>query len=76
MCAVRGGAAAWAGALLTRAFAALAGEGQRRVELGVDAEGETRPLHLYESVGMRVAHAYELFEKRLGLVPAPLIAHA
>jgi mycothiol synthase len=52
-------------ALLTHAFAALARRGQRRVELGVDAEGETRPLHVYENVGMRVVHAYELFEKRL-----------
>ena len=52
-------------AMLTCAFAALARRGQRRVELGVDAAGETRPLHLYESVGMRMAHAYELFEKRL-----------
>jgi len=52
-------------ALLTTAFAAFAARGQRRVELGVDAEGETRPLHVYERVGMRVVHAYELFEKRL-----------
>jgi len=52
-------------ALLATAFSAFAARGQRRVELGVDAEGETRPLHVYEGVGMRVAHAYELFEKRL-----------
>ena len=52
-------------AMLTCAFTALARRGQRRVELGVDAQGETRPLHVYESVGMRMVHAYELFEKRL-----------
>ena len=53
-------------ALLAASFTALAAKGQRRVELGVDAEGQTRPLRLYESAGMRVTQAYELFEKRLG----------
>jgi mycothiol synthase len=53
------------GALLAHAFAEFAQRGQMRVELGVDAEGERRPLRLYERAGMRVAHAYELFEKRL-----------
>ena len=52
-------------ALLTAAFAALAHKGQRRAELGVDAEGATSPLRLYEAVGMRVVHAVELFEKPL-----------
>jgi mycothiol synthase len=54
------------GALLAYAFAEFARRGQRRVDLGVDAEGETRPLRLYEGAGMRVAGAYELFVKRLG----------
>jgi mycothiol synthase len=52
-------------ALLGHAFARFAARGQWRVELGVDAEGETKPLRLYESVGMRLAHAYELFAKPL-----------
>ena len=52
-------------ALLTAAFAALAHRGQRRAELGVDVEGATSPLRLYEAVGMRVVHAVELFEKPL-----------
>ena len=54
------------GALLAHAFAALAARGQLRVELGVDAEGETQPLALYERAGMRLTFAYELFEKSLG----------
>ena len=37
------------------AFAALAACGLTRVELGVDAEGATRPLQLYERAGMRRA---------------------
>jgi len=53
------------GALLAHAFAALAARGQTRVDLGVDAEGKTRPLRLYERAGMRVTGAYELYEKRL-----------
>lgn len=52
-------------ALLTHAFVALAARGQSRVELGVDAEGATQPLRLYESVGMHVAFTYELHVKRL-----------
>jgi mycothiol synthase len=53
-------------ALLTAAFAACLAKGQPRVELSVDAEGETRPLSLYERAGMRLVHSYELLEKRLG----------
>ena len=49
------------GALLTHAFAALAARGQRRVELGVDAEGETQPLRTYERAGMHVTFTYELY---------------
>jgi hypothetical protein len=36
-----------------------------RVDLGVDAEGATRPLRLYEGAGMRASAAYELLTKRL-----------
>ena len=53
------------GALLAHAFAALARRGQLRVELAVDAEGETLPLGVYERAGMRSTHAYELYEKPL-----------
>jgi ribosomal protein S18 acetylase RimI-like enzyme len=53
------------GALLAHAFATFARRGQSRVELGVDAEGETRPLGVYERAGMRSIHAYELYEKPL-----------
>jgi ribosomal protein S18 acetylase RimI-like enzyme len=53
------------GALLAHAFAAFARRGQTRVDLGVDAEGETMPLRLYERAGMQSASAYELYAKRL-----------
>ena len=52
-------------ALLTTAFARLAARGQLRVELGVDAEGKTQPLHLYERAGMHLTFAYELYAKDL-----------
>ncbi len=52
-------------ALLTTALAALAARGQRRVELGVDAEGKTQPLLLYERAGMRLTFTYELYAKAL-----------
>lgn len=52
-------------ALLSWAFTTLAARGQRRVELGVDAEGKTQPLRLYERAGMHVTFTYELFEKAL-----------
>ena len=51
--------------LLTRAFAAFAARGQTRVDLSVDAEGATRPLRLYERLGMQASAVYELYEKRL-----------
>ncbi len=54
-----------AGALLAHAFGEFARRGQLRVELAVDAEGETRPLGVYERAGMRIVHAYELYEKPL-----------
>ena len=53
------------GALLAHAFAALAARGQLRVELGVDAEGETQPLRTYERAGMHVTFTYELYAKQL-----------
>ena len=52
-------------ALLAHALAAFAARGQVRVDLGVDAEGQTRPLQLYERAGMRASSAYELYAKRL-----------
>jgi ribosomal protein S18 acetylase RimI-like enzyme len=52
-------------ALLTTAFGALAARGQLRVELGVDAEGKTQPLRLYERAGMRLTFTYELYTKEL-----------
>jgi mycothiol synthase len=53
------------GALLTRAFAAFARRGQLRVDLGVDAQGETSPQRIYERAGMQAGSAYELYAKRL-----------
>ncbi len=53
------------GALLAHALAAFSARGQLRVDLGVDAEGETRPLHLYERAGMQASSAYELYARSL-----------
>ncbi len=53
-------------ALLAQALAAFAARGQLRVDLGVDAQGETRPLRLYERAGMQASSAYELYARRLG----------
>ena len=53
------------GALLAHALAAFFARGRLRVDLGVDAEGETRPLRLYERAGMQASFAYRLYEKRL-----------
>ena len=53
------------GALLAHAFAESAGRGRLRVELAVDADGETRPLGVYERAGMHSINAYELYEKPL-----------
>ena len=52
-------------ALLAHALAAFGARGQSRVDLGVDAEGATRPLRLYERAGMQASAAYELFTKPL-----------
>jgi mycothiol synthase len=54
-----------AGALLARSFAEFARRGQSLVELAVDAEGETRPLGVYERAGMHSTHEYGLYEKPL-----------
>jgi hypothetical protein len=35
------------------------------VDLGVDAEGETLPLRLYERAGMQASSAYELYARSL-----------
>lgn len=53
------------GAMLAHAFAEFARRGQMRVDLGVDAEGETRPLHVYERAGMRPSSSHELYVKKL-----------
>ena len=52
-------------ALLARALAAFFARGQLRVELGVDAEGATTPMRLYERAGMQSTSAYELYAKPL-----------
>ena len=52
-------------ALLAHAFAAFRTRGQARVDLGVDAEGATRPLQLYERAGMQASVAYGLYSRRL-----------
>ncbi len=39
--------------------------GQLRVELGVDADGETQPLRMYERAGMHVTFTYELYARPL-----------
>ncbi len=53
------------GAMLTHAFAEFARRGQTRIDLGVDAEGETHPLRVYERAGMQISSAYELYSKSL-----------
>jgi ribosomal protein S18 acetylase RimI-like enzyme len=52
-------------ALLAQALAAFHQRGQLRVDLGVDAEGATRPLRLYERAGMQATSAYELYTRDL-----------
>ena len=53
-------------ALLALALVTFRERGQRRVDLGVDAEGATRPLRLYEHAGLRAVASYELYSRRLG----------
>jgi mycothiol synthase len=50
------------GCLLRTAFAEFAARGLRKVTLGVDAANLTGAVRLYESVGMRVAHEWVLYE--------------
>jgi mycothiol synthase len=57
-------------ALLAHALVAFRERGQLRVDLGVDAEGATRPLRLYEHAGMQATSAYELYTKDLQGDPA------
>ena len=52
-------------ALLHSAFGELRRRGVPRVELGVDSENPTGATRLYERAGMRVAYAWELWEKEL-----------
>jgi len=52
-------------ALLQHSFAELWQRGQRKVGLGVDATSLTGATRLYERAGMRVEHAWDLYEKEL-----------
>jgi mycothiol synthase len=52
-------------ALLLHAFAEFHRRGDMRISLAVDAENETGATELYESVGMRVASQWDVWEKRL-----------
>jgi mycothiol synthase len=49
-------------ALLLRSFHGLAARGAPHVVLNVDSESPTGATRLYESVGMRVRRAWEIFE--------------
>lgn len=51
--------------LLLRSFAALAERGLGTVMLNVDSTNTTGATHVYESVGMRVRRAWNVFEKPL-----------
>lgn len=50
-------------ALLHTAFREFRARGIARAGLGVDAENPTGATRLYESVGMRVTHRFEIYEK-------------
>jgi ribosomal protein S18 acetylase RimI-like enzyme len=52
-------------ALITACFARLWERGQTSIGLGVDAEGETGALRLYERMGMKPAWKAVIFEKAL-----------
>jgi mycothiol synthase len=52
-------------ALLRHSFNEFYRRGKRGVGLGVDAQNLTGALRLYESVGMHVQQAFELYEKEL-----------
>ncbi len=51
--------------MLLTSFAALAGRGLGSVALNVDSESRTGATRLYESVGMHVRRAWDLFERPL-----------
>ena len=53
-------------ALLRRAFAELATRGAGRARLNVDSQNEAGATRLYESVGMTVRRAFNVYEKRVG----------
>lgn len=52
-------------ALLRHSFNEFYRRGKRKVGLGVDAQNLTGALRLYESAGMHVHRAFELYEKEL-----------
>jgi len=52
-------------ALLQHSFRELWRRGQRKVGLGVDAASLTGATRLYEKAGMRVEHAWDVYEKEL-----------
>jgi mycothiol synthase len=53
------------GALLSRAFDAFIKRDQPRAALGVDAQGETGALRVYERAGMQATRQHDLFELAL-----------
>lgn len=52
-------------ALLRQSFCELYRRGRRMAGLGVDAQNLTGALHLYETAGMHVHHAFDQFEKEI-----------
>ncbi|RKG90855.1 GNAT family N-acetyltransferase [Corallococcus sp. CA049B] len=56
--------------LLLRAFGELHRRGRHKVLLGVDSDGRSGALQLYERVGMRPVRLIDVYEKDLGL-PGP-----
>jgi mycothiol synthase len=52
-------------ALLRQAFHEFYHRGKRKVGLGVDSQNLTGALRLYENAGMRVAQAFDQYEKEL-----------
>ena len=52
--------------MLRRSFATFAERGLPRVMLNVDFENPTGAMALYEKVGMRPVHGYDVHELALG----------
>jgi ribosomal protein S18 acetylase RimI-like enzyme len=52
-----------ASALLRHSFSDFKRRGLSKVGLGVDASNETRAVHVYENVGMRIERVYLTYEK-------------